>query len=98
MSQGCSLEPWPRRFKAVADFDSRDGEKTNSAANRLVVVVIAKGVEFKLAGIAGIEAIETRTVGNIKGVVRAGRTDGNSSAHFEADRYIWQDAVVDGER
>src|SRR6266446_4134625 len=93
MSEGCSLEAWPRRFKAVTDLDSRDGEKTNPAANRLVVVVIGER-EFERAGPAGIEGVKARPVRNIKGVIRARRTDGNSAAHLEADRSYRQNAAV----
>ena len=98
MSERGSLEARLCCFKAITDFDSRNGEKTNSAANRLVVVVIGVAAEIERARGARIEAIEGRPVGNIKGVVRTGRTDRKSPTHFGADRYIWQDAMVNSKR
>src|SRR5262249_20073336 len=78
------------------DFNSWDWEKTNSAANGLVVVVIRVTVEIQRPRPANIESVQDRTVGNIKGVVHAGRADRKSSACLGADRYIWQNAMING--
>ena len=68
-----SLEARLGSLKAIADLDSRDWEKTDSAANRLVVVVIRVAVEIQCTRSASVESIQDRTVGNIKGVIHAGR-------------------------
>src|SRR5258708_26998225 len=89
-----SLEARLRGFKTITDFDSRNRQKTNSAADCLIVVVIRVAVEIERARRASIEGIEHRTVGNIESIVRAGRADRKSSTHLRADRYIRQEAMV----
>src|SRR6266513_1663234 len=94
ISKGCSLEAWPRSFKAITKFDSGEGEKTDSAPNCLIVIIVRVAVEIQSARIARIECIKGRTVGDVESVIRACRADGKSSANLRAYRYIWQDTMV----
>jgi hypothetical protein len=89
-----ALEAGLGSLKAITDVDSWDWEKTNSAANRLVVVVIRVAVEIQCTRAASVESIQDRTVGNIKGIIHAGRADRKPSARLDADGYIWQNAMV----
>src|SRR5437764_10079672 len=89
-----SLEARLRGFKAIADLDSGNGQKPNSAANCLVVVVICVAIEIERPSRGSIEGVEGGTVGNIESIVRAGRANGKSAAHLGADGYVWKNTVV----
>src|ERR1700746_3453071 len=93
-----SLEARLRGFEAIADFDSRDRQKTNSAADCLVIVVICVAIEIERARRASIEGVEDGTVGNIESIVRPGRADGKPAPHLGADGYVWENAMVNSYR
>ena len=88
------METWLGSLKAITGLDARNGEKTNSATDCLVVIVIRITVEIQRTGAASIKCVEDWSVRNIESIIRAGRTDWKSSPHLGAHGYFWQDAMV----
>jgi hypothetical protein len=93
-----TLRPGLRSFKTVTNFYSRQRKKTDSATNRLVVVIIAEVIELERPGPGGVKRVKLWTVGDIEGVVGAHRAKRNSSTHLKAEGSLWQDPIVDSER
>src|SRR4029453_17871944 len=97
VGEGASLVAGLRGFDGIANFHSRDWQKTNAPSNCLIVIVIGEVIEVEHPGGLRIIGDEARPIGNIKGIICAHRADREPTARLETNRLLRQNTVENSE-